>query len=275
MSSSGPALTNNGNESGMPPHLSGQCVLVPRSRDLADEFCARLEKLGARTITQPAIVISDPADWEPVDRAIDQLAEFDWVVFSSVNGVRYFCNRLIKIRGNSGRVKLKSHHIAAIGPSTAKVLRREFQLPVDLVPTEYRAEGLADGLVPEAEAGKSFLLVRASRGRTVLADRLKATGTVVTEAIVYTSEDAQPDDLKVLRVKRQILDGQVDWITVTSSAIARSLVAMYGEALRHVRLASISPITSKTIRSLGFEPTAEATVYSMTGIIEAMTAKES
>ena len=251
------------------PLMSGQCVLVPRSHEQADEFCAKLEKRGARTISQPAIVIRDPADWGPVDRAIERLEEFDWVVFSSVNGVRYFCNRVLERLGEPGRAILRVCHLAAIGPSTADVLRAEFQQPVDLVPKKYRAEDLADGLAPDA-AGRRFLLVRASRGRTLLADRLKGAGAKVTEVVAYTSEDTPPDDLEVLRTKRQILDGLVDWVAVTSSAIARSLVTMYGESLREVRIVSISPITSQTLRDLGFEPTVEATVYTTDGIIDAM-----
>lgn len=250
--------------------MSGICVLVPRAHEQADEFCHQLEKRGARTIAQPAISISDPGDWEPVDRAIHRLAEFDWVVFSSVNGVRYFCKRVLHLLGKSGLVTLKSCRLAAIGPSTAEVLRKEFEQPVDLVPKKYRAEDLAENLAAKAE-GKHFLLVRASRGRELLADQLTSAGAVITQVVAYTSEDTRPDDLEVLRTKRQILDGQVDWVTVTSSAIARSLVTMYGEALRQVRLVSISPITSQTLRELGFEPTAEATVYNMDGIIEAMT----
>lgn len=252
------------------PRMSGNCVLVPRPREQAAELCARLERLGARTITQPAIVISEPTTWEPVDNAIQRLAEFDWIVFSSANGVHYFCNRVAEIAKDAGPSTLKSCHMAAIGPGTAKVLRKEYELPVDFVPSKYRAEALAEGLAAEAEAGKRFLLIRASRGRAILAERLKAAGGTVTEVVAYTSEDARPDDLEVLRTKRQILDGQVDWIAVTSSAIARSLATMYGDALRSVRLASISPITSNTLRKLGFEPTAEATDYTMTGIIDAM-----
>jgi uroporphyrinogen III methyltransferase/synthase len=249
--------------------MSGQCILVPRSHEQADEFCAKLEKLGARTIAQPAIVIRDPADWGPVDRAIERLEDFEWVVFSSVNGVRYFCDRILATLGDTGQETLKACRLAAIGPSTAAVLRNEFGQPVDLVPKKYRAEELAEGLSQDAP-GKRFLLIRASRGRTLLADRLKAAGADVTEVVAYTSEDTPPDDLEVLRTKRQILDNQVNWVTVTSSAIARSLITMYGEALRNVRLVSISPITSQTLRDLGFEPTAEATVYTTDGIIDAI-----
>ena len=244
--------------------------MVPRPREQADELCVRLERLGARTITQPAIVISEPPTWEPVDQAIQRLSEFDWIVFSSANGVHYFCDRVIEIQKDASQATIKSCHLAAIGPGTADVLRKEYELPVDFVPAKYRAEELADGLIAEAEAGKRFLLVRASRGRPILADRLKAAGGAITEVVAYSSEDARPEDLEVLRTKRQILDGQVDWIAVTSSAIARSLATMYGDALRYVRLASISPVTSQTIRKLGFEPTAEATVYTMSGIIDAM-----
>jgi len=134
------------------------------------------------------------------------------------------------------------------------------------VPQEYRAESLASDLTTEAR-GKRFLLARASRGREVLAQQLRSAGGLVDQVVVYSSSDpASPDE----EVKKRLASGRIDWVLVTSSAIARSLVTMFGPDLRKASLASISPITSATLRELGHEPAVEAQSYTMTGVIEAV-----
>jgi uroporphyrinogen III methyltransferase/synthase len=125
---------------------------------------------------------------------------------------------------------------------------------------------LADVLAPHA-AGSRMLLVRASRGREVLAEQLAAAGGVVEQVVAYRSSDVAAADADVCEALEQ---GRIDWITVTSSAIARSLVGMFGERLRTCRLASISPLTTETLGSLGYEAAAEATEYTMAGVVAAI-----
>ncbi len=212
---------------------------------------------------QPAIEIADPADWTPVDAALAQLDQYDWLVFSSANGVRFLLDRLMRIGGDVRR--LGGLRVAAIGPGTAEELAR-YHLHADLVPGEFRAESLAGDLAGHA-AGMRFFLARASRGREVLAEEVRAAGGMVDQVVVYTSRDvpvAEPEIVELLAA------GKIDWITVTSSAIARSLAAMFGENLRRAKLASISPVTSATLRELGYEPAAEARVYTMAGIVDAI-----
>ena len=110
-------------------------------------------------------------------------------------------------------------------------------------------------------------LARASRGREVLADELQAAGGSVEQVVVYSSVDVSAPDEETLRLLRA---GRIDWITVTSSAIAKSLAAMFGDDLRRSRLASISPITSGTLRELGFDPAAEAREYTLAGVVAAI-----
>jgi uroporphyrinogen III methyltransferase/synthase len=157
--------------------------------------------------------------------------------------------------------------LAAIGPGTADELAR-YHLRADLVPDEFRAESLALALKGGA-AGKRFLLVRASRGREVLAEELTKAGGIVEQVIVYESVDVETPSPEIAE---QMAAGRIDWTTVTSSAIARSLVRMFGDSLRKTRLASISPITSATLRELGYEPAAEAKEYTMAGMVEAIRA---
>jgi uroporphyrinogen III methyltransferase / synthase len=243
--------------------LCGTSVLVTRPGDQAAEVWQRLAELGAEVLVQPAIRISDPPDWAPVDAALDGLDRFDWLVFSSANGVRYLLERLWSHRGDLRRLaRLK---LAAIGPGTADQLAR-YYLRADLVPEEFRAEALAEALVAQGR-GSRFLLARASRGREVLAEHLAAAGGQVEQVVVYTSTDLTESDPEITR---RLAAGRIHWITVTSSAIARSLSAMFGSALGQARLASISPVTSATLRQLGYEPAAEASPYTMEGLVDAI-----
>ncbi len=140
--------------------LFGKTVLVTRPEHQADDFANRLRVLGADVLIQPAIEISPPSDWGPVDAAIDRLGEFDWLVFSSSNGVHFFMQRLLA-RGHDAR-RLGNARLAAIGPATLAALA-EFHLVADVQPDEYRAEALAEALSPQV-SGKRALLLRASRG---------------------------------------------------------------------------------------------------------------
>jgi uroporphyrinogen III methyltransferase/synthase len=243
--------------------LFGQRILVTRPRSQANKLRVMLEELGAETLLQPAIEISEPTDWQPVDEAIGNLGNFDWLVFSSSNGVCYFIERLLAT-GSDLRV-LGSIKLAAIGSGTADELSR-YHLNVDLQPVEFRAESLAAELVPLAP-GQRFLLVRASRGREVLADEITASGGGVTQIVVYSSVDVDSPDAEIAA---ELAAEKIHWTTVTSSAIARSLASMFGSDLAKTRLASISPITSATLRDCGFEPAVEATEYTMAGVAQAI-----
>ncbi len=248
--------------------LFGRRVLVTRPRHQADSLSRQLAELGAQVLVQPAIEIGPPPTRADVDRAIDDLGEFDWLVFSSSNGVRSFLDRLCDSTADLrrlGRVRL-----AAIGPGTAEELAR-YRLRPDLVPVEYRAESLAAALAPEAR-GRRFLLIRASRGREVLAEDLTAAGGLVRQVVAYTSTDVEQPDPEIAEA---LAAGRIDWITVTSSAIARSLVRLFGDALGRSRLASISPITSSVLREHGYPPAVEAAQYTMPGLVEAIVGRGS
>lgn len=243
--------------------LSGSRVVVTRPRDQAGTLRRRLAELGAQVLVQPMIRISDPADWEPVDAALADLDRYDWLVFSSANGVRYLLDRLLATKRDVR--KLGNVRLAAIGPATADEIAR-YRLRADLVPGEYRAEALAAKLIEDA-AGRTFLLARASRGREVLAEELREAGGTVDQVVVYSSTDVEAPDPEVAA---SLAAGRIDWITVTSSAIARSLVRLFGDDLRRARLASISPVTSDVLRQLGHEPAVEAARYTMNGLVEAL-----
>jgi len=243
--------------------LFGRSILVTRPRHQADQLGDLLASLGAEVLTQPAIDIQPPADWAPVDAAIARLPELDWVVFSSANGVRFFMERLLAAGGDMRQ--LAPVRLAAIGPGTAAELG-EFNLRADLMPDEFRAESLAAAL-SDGAAGRRFLLVRASRGREVLADQLRAAGGDVEQVVAYQSTDVTQADREILERLRA---GRIDCVTVTSSAIARSLATLFGGDLHKTQLASISPVTSATLSELGFEPACEAQEYTMRGLVDAL-----
>jgi uroporphyrinogen III methyltransferase/synthase len=247
--------------------LFGRTVLVTRPVHQSQDLDEQLRNLGANVLCQPAIEISEPNDWSPVDIAIERTSEFDWLVFSSANGVRYFLHRIQSL-GRDLRY-LANVKIAAIGPATTSALA-EYHLRPDLSPAEYRAEQLAAELTPNAR-GKRILLVRAGRGREILAELLAAAGATVEQVVVYESRDIETASEEV---QAALAAGKINWITVTSSAIARSLVKLFGEDLRKSPLAAISPLTAEVLTKLGFAPLAVAKTYTIDGLISAILTAE-
>ena len=246
--------------------LFGQRILITRPQDQASGFARQLETLGAQVSIEPVIEIRRADSAAGLQAALGRLHEFDWIVFSSSNGVRYFLEAL---EGHGDLRLLGRAKLAAIGPGTAAELQK-WHLRADLVPETYRAEALAEALASQVH-GQSVLLIRASRGREVLAEELTKAGAKVTQAVAYQSTDVSIPGEAIVRAMSL---GEIDWVTVTSSAIARSLVRLYGANLAKTKLVSISPITSGDLRELGFPPDAEAKEYTMEGIVAAIVQAE-
>lgn len=247
--------------------LFGRRIVLTRPSGEADHAAGDLEALGADVLQAPTVIIEPVLDPCPMDQAIDRLAEFDWLVFTSGNGVRHFLDRL-EGRGRDLRA-LGSLKLAAIGPATAEALAR-FRLRADLVPAAYRSEDLAEALAGRV-GGCRVLLARADRGRTVLKDELERIAHV-EQVAVYRNADAETLPSEVVSA---IAEGSVDWVTLTSSAITARLHALLPEAARlrigrEVRLASLSPITSAAAERLGWPVAVEAKVYTWDGLVEAI-----
>ena len=245
--------------------LFGVRILVAGSSGTSEKLQNRLGTLGAEVLREPAIQITAPPDWAPVDTALDALGTYDWLVFASPNGVDYFLQRLAT-RGGDVR-RLAAVKLAAMGSGTAERLARH-SLRADVVPEQFVAESLAQELTNRAD-GRRFLVARASRGRQVLADALRAAGAQVDEIVVYGNVDVEVPNPKVASA---LADGRIDWVAVTSSSVARSLHQLYRDPLRRVRFASIGPITSATLRELGFEVAVEASPHSTDGLVAAVQA---
>jgi uroporphyrinogen III methyltransferase/synthase len=247
--------------------LFGKRVLVTRPRGQAGDMVRRLEELGAAVSLLPAVEIVEPADWGPVDRALAELGRWQWLVFTSANGVAALLDRLLRTGRDLralGQVKL-----AAIGPATAEALRA-YHLEPDLVPAVYTSEALAAAL-KECAVGQRVLLARADRGREVLRSELAAVAEV-EQVAVYSQRDAEidPGALAPLR------EGRIDFVTLTSSNIARALVRALDDEAREqvrvgrVRLATISAVTSTAVRELGLPVAAEAQEATAEGVVQAL-----
>lgn len=243
--------------------LFGVRVLVPGSAAASQTLRVLLTRLGADAIIQPAIRTTDPLDWAPVDTALDALDQYDWLVFTNATGVDYFLRRLFA-RGEDVR-RLAAVQLAAIGAGTADRLSRYHVRP-ECTPEEYEPVSLARTLVAD-HRGRRVLLVRATQGAESLAQALSAAGATVDQVTAYGSmevEDPDPD------VAAALAGGEIGWIAITSSAAARSLVRLYGEALRRARFATIGPLASATLRELGYEPAVEAQPQTTAGLVDAI-----
>ncbi|HEU0025838.1 MAG TPA: uroporphyrinogen-III synthase [Ktedonobacterales bacterium] len=252
--------------------LAGRRIAITRPPEQAAALAKRLEALGARTVPLATIAIAPIEDPSELDAASASLASYDWLVFTSVNGVAAFAERLAATGRGWGERGLA--RVAAIGPATARSLE-DHGVQVDLTPDEYVAEGILEGL--GNVAGQRLLLARADLARRALADGLRLRGAEVDEVAAYRTviQPATPE-----MIQRALLgDERVDAITFTSSSTARGLLqGLEGlgldprDTLRGVALAAIGPITAATLREAGLEPALIAEEYTIPGLTEALAA---
>ncbi|KUK41005.1 MAG: Uroporphyrinogen-III methylase and Uroporphyrinogen-III synthase, partial [Clostridia bacterium 62_21] len=249
--------------------LFGKKVLITRTREQAGALAKAIAALGGEPWEFPTIQVLPPADWTPVDLAIERLGAYDWIVFTSVNGVRFFFGRL-KEHDKDVRA-LGRARIGAIGPKTQAALER-YGLRVDAVPELYRAEEVAAALRERILPGAKVLLPRADIARKFLAEALAELGAEVTEVAVYrtvpVAKDAAP-------VRRALEKGEIDVVTFTSSSTVRNFVSLVGPAeaaalLGGCVVASIGPVTSSTARAYGIQVDVEAGRYTVDGLVEAI-----
>lgn len=245
--------------------LFGQRIIVTRAPEQAGDFAARLRELGAQAIELPVIGLEPALDPAPLDAAIANLSTYDWVIFTSANGVRFFLERLDR---SSADLRSLRARICAIGPATRRAIE-DLHLKVDVMPREFVAEGVIAALNADDVNGKKVLLPRAAIARDVIPADLRRRGAQVDVVEAYRSVIPQEAGAKV----REIFDDRhkPDWITFTSSSTVKNFLNIAGrERLREIRIASIGPVTSQTIRDHGFEVHAEADPYSTEGLISAL-----
>jgi uroporphyrinogen III methyltransferase/synthase len=236
--------------------LFGRSIVVTRAREQASELRTKLEELGAEVLELPAIEIT------PVDFTVPDLAEYEWIVFTSANGVRAFFERGVDVAGRDTRA-FAGVRVAAIGPGTARALVAR-GIRADLVPERFVAESLLAAFPPPDAPRARVLLARAAQARDVLPDGLGERGYTIDVLAVYRTQPATPDPAAIARV----LAGEVDAVTFTSSSTVDNFCAALGRAPDPQPLVvSIGPVTSATAVGHCLRVDAEATEHTIDGLV--------
>lgn len=253
--------------------LFGKRIMITRSRHQASQLRVMLEAIGASVIEAPTIRI-EPADMEPIRQALSGVVQFDWLILTSVNGVDVLSSVLKSMDADVRH--LAGIQVAAIGQATADRLAGIGIRP-DCVPEQFVAEKLAESLIArDSVQGKRFLLLRADAARQALRDMLEQAGGACVELPAYHTLPARELDADALSA---IESGELDWITFTSSSTASNLHRMLGnDAFVNLsqicRIASIGPITSNTLQTLGLEPSVQADPHTIEGLVQAIVSAE-
>jgi uroporphyrinogen III methyltransferase/synthase len=223
--------------------------------------------MGADVAELPVIALEEAADPGPLNRAIAQLEKYDWIVFTSVNGVGFFVNRL---DASARDLRAFRARVCAIGPATRKALEA-LHLKVDLIPEEYVAESVIAAFASVDLNEKRVLLPRAAVARDLIPVGLAKRGALVD--VVEAYRNVVPAD--AVERAAQIFGSarRPNWITFTSSSTVTNFLVVAGAAaLDGVKIASIGPVTSETIRRHGLHVHREASVYTMEGLIACLKA---
>jgi uroporphyrinogen-III synthase len=249
--------------------LAGFRILVGRAPHQASALSAGLRKLGAEVLEIPFIEIRKPRSFRPLDAALRHISTYDWLILTSVNGVDAMWDRLKTL--HLAKADLRHLQIAAIGPATKKAIEKR-GLKVNVVPEEYVAESVVRSLRPQV-GGKRVLLVRAKVARDVIPRELRETGAQVDVVEAYQTVIPKSSRTRLRSViKNQARCPHV--ITFTSSSSVRNFLALLGKtpALEGVKLASIGPVTSSTLRELNLRADLEAIEYTIPGLTRAIVA---
>jgi uroporphyrinogen III methyltransferase / synthase len=248
--------------------LFGTRIAITRAPGQAPELRGKLESLGADVVELPVISLEPPANPAPLDTAIARLAEYDWLIFTSANGVRFFMDRLDR---SAHDLRSLGARICAIGPATRRAVE-DLHLKVDLMPHEYVAEALVSAFAELDVHGRRILLPRAAVARDVIPVELARLGADVD--VVEAYRNVPPADAAE-RVRAVFSGGRRPaWITFTSSSTVNNFIEIAGPgALEGVGAASIGPVTSATLRAHGIEPAAEAREFTIDGLIAAILLK--
>jgi uroporphyrinogen III methyltransferase/synthase len=226
--------------------------------------------MGADCLECPTIRVIAPPSWTALDQCIGHIDQYHWLVFTSVNGVHFFFERLFH-QGMDARA-LGHLRTAAIGPATQEELLK-YGITTDILPETYQAESVVDAFSREDLRDKWVLLPRAMEARAVLPEELTRMGAKVNEVTAYQTVQASDGVDQLIDGLRQ---GRIDMVTFTSSSTAKNFKALlpeqHGGLMKGVRVASIGPITAETALSLGFESTIVASEFTISGLCSAIVA---
>lgn len=248
--------------------LSGKRVLITRAKDQSSSFARRLMELGADVIEFPTIEIAPPTSWLQLDQAIKDLNKFDWIIFTSANGVKFFFERFKKIKKTTFPSYLK---VCAIGPATAKELKIR-GINVDYIPKEFIAESILKGFENKEIEGKRILIARAKKARDILPKGLKKMGAEVK--VVETYRTIKPKGAKA-RIRKILKDEKVDVIAFSSSSTVSHFIELlkginFNPFLKNTLIACIGPVTAKTARDLGLRVDIQPDKYTIPALTHAI-----
>ncbi len=246
--------------------LFGKTIVVTRKGDQANSMIDRLHELGAEPFFFPVIETIAPDDWTPLDNALKTLSKYDGLIFTSVNGVRFFAERIKAVEQDIR--ELKGVRIFTIGPKTAEAVR-DLGIRVDVVPENFVAESLIASM--KNIKGQRFLIPRATVAREILPEQLRKMGAIVDVAPAYqTVLPSQPVDTLEKRLK----EGSIDVITFTSSSTVTNFLTLIGKKLlpeiKKVTIACIGPITAKTAREAGLNVEIMPEQYTVSSLMDAI-----
>lgn len=249
--------------------LKGRKILITRAQEQSSVFAKQLKRLGAEVIAFPTIEIVPPSSWKGVDHAIAKLKDYDWIIFTSANGVHFFFQRL-KEKGKNRR-PLSGVKICAIGPATAKQLKKR-NIRVDLIPKEFIAESILTGFKKVGAGGKRILLARAKKARDVLPDGLRKMGARVEVVEAYRTIKPKGG---AIRLKRLLKNKGVDVLTFTSSSTVNHFMDLLKkedlkELLKGIAIACIGPVTARTVKESGLKVHIQPREYTIPGLTRAI-----
>lgn len=248
--------------------LFGKKILVTRTRQQASSLVQKIEELGGEAIEFPTIEIQAPESFDEIDRAIGEIEKYQWIIFTSRNGVEAFFNRMKKL---SFDVRLlKDAKLCAVGPVTAKALT-DMGFNIEYMPEEYKAEDMVEGLKDRIKQGDQILLPRANIGRELLVNELEKLGALVDNIHVYNTAISKESQNTLLE---QLKDQSIHIITFTSSSTVKNFIEILGQEnislLEGIKIAAIGPITQETAKELGLHVDIMAKEYTIDGLVQAM-----
>jgi len=254
--------------------LFGRRMVVTRTREQASDLVAKLEEYGAECFEYSTIHIEPVDDYSLLDQAIERIGEYQWLLFTSINAVTYFFQRLYLLDRDSRA--LVGPKIAVVGKATAEELLR-YGIKADLIPEKFTGEGLAEALAQTQVGGNRILLPRALRASEILPEALTDAGATVT--IVPAYQNVPPQGRKD-ELRDQLLDGAIDLVTFTSSSTVTNFLAMIDadsteelhRLLDKVKIAAIGPVTAETIREYGLHVDIQPQRYTINDMVQAIVA---
>jgi uroporphyrinogen III methyltransferase/synthase len=249
--------------------LAGRKILITRARDQSGDFATHLKKIGAEVIEFPTIEMVAPIRWGEVDHAMDRLKSYDWIIFTSANGVDFFWKRMAERR--KLRPLPSSLKVCAIGPATARQLK-EKGVSVHYVPEKFVAESILEGFEKMFVKGKRILLARPKRARDILPKGLRKMGAEVDVLAVYRTVKPRGGAKKL---KRLLAEGKIDVITFTSSSTVNHFAELLKtenlkKLLKGVAIACIGPITARTAKEWALKVRIQPKQYTIPDLTRAI-----